>query len=216
MIGGAVSVAGVLDYLHVRRLADGVLEQVRGAAFDWHALPESSPASASARSRQAELESLGYRLTGDVRVKEKLPGGREFQLVVRTSIASDERTYAAIECAASVGTAEPVPFDRARIQLVTELTDGRFLYTVEGRSPAESFNPAEIEHSTLDEGVSASRLHRTHQERLAATDPTTVHALGDIEESQRREFELKRAARLEAAGRGLTHRELLARIGHHL
>lgn len=156
------------------------------------------------------LEHLGFETLGDFDVTEPFVRNLGVHQLARLFVSADRRTYAALACVVVRSDGPTTVSEDFRLQLVSELEDGRFLYTLESEDRDRPLDPPELEHHSHPIGTEVAELCRLHRDRLDGEVVIAIHDLDELIASQRRENELRRRHRVASAKRGLTRKEVRA------
>ena len=212
-IGGGLAAWLIHDGLRVRQMADALADRIHGSVADHLPIDQSDypvPALTGLLRGHRALEQLGFWAVGDFDVTEPFVRQHGIHQLARLYTGPAQRTYAALACVA-LSTEGPMRVHEGfRLQLVSELEDGRFIYTLESDGEERVLDPPELEHDSHPVGADVPELWRHHQERL--TDEATI-PVGDLEAlvaSQEREAAYRRAHQVAIAERGLTRAEVRA------
>ncbi len=196
----------------VRPLTEAVLRRLRLDGLEWDDSPLQLPPDLEEElaQRTDELEAMGFRVVGDVRVIDRLQPVQGVHLFVRISIGPRNRVGAAVACNV-IESAHPEVVGPVQLQLVSETREGGFIYAVERHAvPADPFHPTPIVYRRHPPGLPASELVRSHREAIRGVDIVEVSDLEDVVASQEREHALRRDSRWTAARDGLSRAQVVA------
>jgi len=201
------------DEHRVREVADALAARIHGWSADYLPIDESDypPSVLAPLTRQHRaLEEQGFRALGDFEVTQLYLRTHGVHQLARLFTSADGRAYAALVCTAiSIDDSMAVHED-ALLEFVSELDDGRFVYTLESSGEERVLEPPTFEQTPRPVGTEVAELWRLHRERLTNEAPVIVRDFDGLLASQKREAELRRTHAISLAERGLTRAQVRA------
>ena len=212
-ICGGVAALLVRDEWRIREAADDLAKRILGSGPE-HVPIDEGEFRSSLRAQLVRLdgvlEDLGFDPLGDFDVTEPFLRALGIHQLARLFVSADRRSYVALACITLTTDGKTTVFEDFRLQFVSEVEDGRFLYTLEGEGQERQLDPPELEHHWSPVGTEVAELWRCHRARLDAEVVLAIPDLSALVTSQRRESKLRRAHLIALAKRGLTRAQVRA------